>query len=73
MAMMSRAPSASTGRSFASPLRYLVMPTGTMEQLENSHSVRSRRVRRSWSPSFQPGQTTICPFMTMPALQKALI
>ena len=45
--------------------------TGTSEQLENCHSVRSRRVRRSWSPSFQPGQMTICPFMTIPALQNA--
>jgi len=68
---MSRASSALTGRSFARPCRYLVMPTGTSEQLENCHSVRSRRVRRSWSPSFQPGQMTIWPFMTMPALQNA--
>ena len=49
------------------------MPTGTMEQLENSHSVRSRSVRRSCSPSFQPGHTTICPFITMPALQNFCI
>ena len=49
------------------------MPTGTSEQLENSISVRSRRVRRSWSPSFQPGQMTICPFMTMPASQNRRI
>ena len=73
MSMISAAVAASTGRSLARPWRYLVMPTGTREQLENCISVRSRRVRRSWSPSFQPGQTTICPFITIPALQKARI